>query len=117
MSTTISKIKAASKVVVALIGFVLGYLNEHLDVVPASWRGYVTAAIALATLLGIYQAPHGALPGLLGFRPSARRSAARKRHPVNHVKHPAATHPAAAVDHPAPRKSPGHTSVPPKDAS
>lgn len=104
-------LKSASKLVVFLVGATLAYLNDHMDIVPVAWRGYVTFAIMLATALGIYQAPHGALPSLTGFRSSEKRTATRKRHPSAHkttdVAHPKATHPAAAVK--------PHV-VPPKDA-
>lgn len=55
------KIKAASKVVVAAVGFLAGALVQYGDIVPVGYRGYATAFIALATLVGAYHAPYAPL--------------------------------------------------------
>src|ERR1041385_591436 len=68
------KLKAVSKVVVALLGFVLAAVNDHIDLVPVQYRGYVTGAIALLTLVGVYHAPYAPLGG---ERRSAKRSGRR----------------------------------------
>lgn len=71
MASVVSKFKATSKVFVGALGFIVAALNDHIDLVPVQWRGYVTAAIGLATLVGIYHAPYAPTAG-------TRRAAKRK---------------------------------------
>jgi hypothetical protein len=61
MASVLSKFMAVSKVVVALLGFILAAVNDHIDVVPVQYRGYVTGAIAVLTLVGVYHAPYAPL--------------------------------------------------------
>lgn len=75
MASVLSNLKAASKVAVALLGFVLAAVNDHIDLVPVQYRGYVTGLIALLTLVGVYHAPYAPIAGV---RRSARRSGRRK---------------------------------------
>jgi hypothetical protein len=55
------KVWAVAKVLVAAAGFVLAALNDHIDVVPVQYRGFVTGLIALLTLVGVYHAPYAPL--------------------------------------------------------
>ena len=99
MATVATNLKSASKVIVAAVGIVLAALSDHLDLIPDPYRHWVTVAIGVATLLGIYQAPHGPLPSLLGNRGSASKPEGRKRL----SRKPAQP---AVVDHPAPHPHP-----------
>lgn len=75
MASVVSNLKAVSKVLVAALGFIVGYLNQNLDIVPEQYRGLVTGIIAVLTLAGVYQAPHGQVSLK---RRSAGRSGTRK---------------------------------------
>lgn len=78
MASVVSNIKAISKPIVAALGFILAAVNDHIDVVPVQYRGYVTTAIAILTLVGVYHAPYSPLGA---ERRSALKSAGKKRHP------------------------------------
>lgn len=61
MASAVSNVKAVGKVLVAALGLILAAVNDHIDLVPVQYRGYVTALIGLLTLLGIYHAPYAPL--------------------------------------------------------
>lgn len=58
MASVATNLKAASKVLVGALGFILGVLNENFDLVPDQYKPYVTTAIGIATALGIFHAPY-----------------------------------------------------------
>lgn len=72
------KIKAMSKAIVGVVGFIVGVLNEALPILPDPYKGYVTGFIGLVTLLGIYHAPYAPLGAK---RAAAGKPAAGKLHP------------------------------------
>jgi hypothetical protein len=57
-----NKLLAIGKVIVGALGLILGTLNEHLDLIPDPYKGYVTALIGLLMLVGIYHAPYAPIP-------------------------------------------------------
>lgn len=61
VSTVVSKLRAASKVIVAAVGLLATALVKYTDVIPVQYQGYATGFIALATLIGAYHAPYAPL--------------------------------------------------------
>lgn len=88
VSTVVSKLRAASKVIVAAVGLGASALVKYTDIVPVQYQGYATAFIAFATLIGAYHAPYAPL----GAKRRARGNLGGK-HP-----HPKATPPAHQAD-------------------
>lgn len=59
ISTVTSKLGNVGKVIVAAIGLAATALVTYTEFIPSQYQGYVTAFIALATLVGAYHAPYG----------------------------------------------------------
>lgn len=76
MASVITNLKAASKVVVVALGFIAAWGNDHMDLVPVQYRGYVTGIIAVATLLGAYHAPYAPI---VSARKARRKTGTRAK--------------------------------------
>lgn len=57
------KVKSVYKLIAAAIGLVAGGLVQYGGVIPVQYQGYVSAFVALATLIGVYTVPNKPVAG------------------------------------------------------